>query len=176
MQDDSSSSNPVFIKSAKDITDNYIFLSGKKLDDVDSYKVKVDNANGDFEDYLANDIFAPVVSDKVKTLLEKEVNSDFVQFIPLKFVNNNLEVKKYYIMNVINVVDAIDLDKSLTGPEIGGQTSIIKYALKSDELQGMNLLRLKDYEIGKVFISEKIKKTFENVGVTGLDFGNVKVV
>ncbi|WP_242309238.1 imm11 family protein [Bacillus cereus group sp. BfR-BA-01331] len=116
------------------------------------------------------EIGALMVSEKAKELLESIVGAD-VEFLPL-IRNSNSEI--YYLVHVLNVLDAIDSDKAtfkklITGLIIGCE----KFAFDNNTVQ--NEMIFKVYINGKihptaVFISDELKVLIEQSDLKGFEF------
>ena len=92
-------------------------------------------------------------------------------------IKNNVENTEYKIANLLDVVDALDLEHSqydlfeLDNEKI---ISVEKYALKEEMVFGHDIFRLKDDTI-PIFISERIRDIIENNSLTGFAFIEVEV-
>ncbi|PFQ77230.1 hypothetical protein COC60_27240 [Bacillus thuringiensis] len=116
------------------------------------------------------EIGALMVSEKAKTLLESSIGHN-VEFLPL-LRDSTSEV--YYLVHVLNVLDAIDSDKAIfkkliTGLIIGCE----KFAFDSNTVQ--NEMIFKVYINGKihptaVFISDELKILIEQSDLKGFEF------
>ena len=88
-----------------------------------------------------------------------------------------MENTEYKIANLLDVVDALDLEHSqydlfeLDNEKI---ISVEKYALKEEMVFGHDIFRLKDDTI-PIFISERIRDIIENNSLTGFAFIEVEV-
>lgn len=130
-------------------------------------------------DYLANNLGWFIVSTRFKDVL-CELNVGEVQYLPIKVINSRDKaiLNNYYVANVINVVDAINLDHSdysvinLSDEKV---YSIRKYALSKNEIQMNHIFKLKGFEI-PLFVSESVKELVIKNNITGCDFLEVKVI
>ncbi|HBC86286.1 MAG TPA: hypothetical protein DCZ94_04955 [Lentisphaeria bacterium] len=89
----------------------------------------------------------------------------------------------FSIANFLNFVAAFDYKKSkyerfeddFPNPNVRGKLSMIdKYALHREKLVGLDVIRLKDYK-RRFFVSEKVKKLFEEYKFTGYSFIEVEL-
>lgn len=130
-------------------------------------------------DYLANNLGWFIVSTRFKRVLY-DLNEDGVQYLPIKVVNSEDKtvLNDYYVANVINVVDAINLEYSdYSVINFGDEKiySIRKYALNKKAIKINHLFKLKGFEI-PIFVSELLKELVTKNNITGCDFLEVKVV
>ncbi|WP_022750643.1 imm11 family protein [Lachnobacterium bovis] len=130
-------------------------------------------------DYLANDEGWFIVSERLRSLLQK-MNSD-IQFIDVSIYDikgANTE-KKYYIANIIKVVDALCLDKSdyfETYIEGKGMIySVSKYGIYDNKTEGADIFKLDNWQQVPIFVSETFKKAIELNECTGMSFREIAV-
>jgi hypothetical protein len=105
---------------------------------------------------------------------------DGIQYLPVSILDmeSNVDVTNYYVANVLNIVDALNLENSdysvmdLDGKKI---YFIRKYAVTQNKVNNHNLFKLQDDEI-PLFVSESIQKMVTNENITGCDFLEIKVI
>ncbi|MCD7034560.1 maleate cis-trans isomerase [Metabacillus sp. GX 13764] len=129
-------------------------------------------------DYIHNNLSWFIVSPQFKNIL-METDESGVQFLPLNIVNkeNEHSIHDYSVANIINVVDAIDLENSTYSFfELDNKKiyDITRYALNEDKINGKHIFKLKGDEI-PIFISELVKGIIEKSDITGCDFLEVEV-
>jgi hypothetical protein len=117
----------------------------------------------------------PVISDKLKALLEKEVKVNRIEYLPVKVLNHKGRVasKDYYIFNPLDVCDCIDVQKSgvewnaINPNLISGCDQLVlkKKAIPPD----YQVFRLKYWGYNILVRSDLIDK-LNAAGLTGLDF------
>ena len=103
-----------------------------------------------------------------------------MQYLPVKVIDRvtKSEVDSYFVANIVNVIDALDLDNSKYDVfELDDEKiiSVEKYALKSNEIVNMQIFRLKDDTI-PIFVSETLKKVIEDNDLIGFKFLEVDVI
>ncbi len=130
-------------------------------------------------DYVLNDLSWFIVTDKLKCIIESMKNNK-VQYLPIRAISKDgLEVLDLYLVNICNIVDALDLENSKYSvheiDENEKMISVQKYTIKGSEIKDIDLFRLKDHYMS-IFISEKLKKAMDKNGITGCDYLEVKVV
>lgn len=156
------------------------FVTGKYYSENHSITFYYDKKEGNvWTDYLANDKGWFIVSERFKIMLQK-MNSD-IQFIEIGIYDiNGLNTnKKYYIANIVKVVDALCLDKSEyfeTYIEGKGMIySISKYGIYESKTDGADVFKLDNWQQIPIFVSEKFKKNIEEDNITGMSFREISV-
>ena len=130
-------------------------------------------------DFLANDKGWFIVSEKLKSILQS-INSE-IQFIDIHIFNIdiNVTVKKYYIANIVKVVDALCLSKSdYFETYIEGKGiiyTISKYAIYEDKTKGADVFKLDNWQQIPIFVSETFKSAVEANNCTGMSFQEIAV-
>lgn len=156
------------------------FVTGEYYSEVHSITFYYsEDEGGVWTDYLANDKGWFIVSERFKSLLQK-MNSD-IQFIDVGIYDVegvNVE-KKYYIANIIKVVDALCLDKSdYFETYIEGKGiiySVSKYGIYEKKTEGADIFKLDNWQQVPIFVSETFKKTIEQNECTGMSFREIAV-
>jgi len=130
-------------------------------------------------DYLANDKGWFVISEKLKKLLEK-MNTE-IQFFPVKVVEKQgAEIQKYYVANILKVVDALCLDKSeYFETEISGLGTIYtvsKFAVYEEKVKTADVFKLANKQEIPIFVSERFKEMLEINDILGVSLKEIRVV
>ena len=152
--------------------DEYSVSSGNYINDWSEVRFKNNSEDGDvLSDYIANVYRWLVVSKKFRELIEEIIDGNAIQYLSTKLIDtkNNVE---YRIANLLDVVDALDLEHSQYDLfELDNEKfiSVEKYALKEEMVLGHDIFRLKDDTI-PIFISERIRDIIENNSLTGFAF------
>lgn len=128
-------------------------------------------------DYLGNLYGWLIVSDKCRTL-SGELIANEVQYldVQVKSSDNSNVLSEYKVLNVIDVLDAVDLEHSIYDEFDLDDEKILtfkKYALKDDVVRGHHIFKLKDDTI-PTFVSEEIKNIIEENEMLGFAFLEVK--
>lgn len=173
-----------------------VALSREKINDYDLYKgQKIENWNentifeydpdeGDTHiEYLATNISHPIMTEKAVKALEKLIAND-VQLLPIRVINKKTgeEPEKYYILNILSCVDALDLQNSLYDRRIDDRTneeyiSVIKYALDSSRVGEHHIFRIKESVLSvSVFVSEEFRKVVRKNKMKGMEIYKVKTI
>ena len=122
---------------------------------------------------------ASLISSKLKKILEL-VNTD-IQFLATKIREKNSEdvVAKYYVANIIKVVDALCLDKSqyfeteIEG--IGIIYTVSKYGIYAEKTEGADVFKLANRQQIPIFVSERFKSLIEEENITGISLIEINV-
>lgn len=147
--------------------------------DEEKIEVLFDKNKGDeIEDYALTDVGWFVVTEKFKEVLET-LNLGNYQFLPLKAKSKtDDETIDLYVLNICNIVDAIDEEHSKYSQSIiDGKLfrSLTVVALKGSELGEYDIFRLKGEEFD-IIVSENFKKAIKKNKITGCDFLELKVI
>lgn len=150
---------------------DYFSWRCEKIDYWNSSNIVYIKEGSMFEDYLLvpNDADFSMISKKMKNILEKlEVKGYQVFQLPLKHLQTNTIHDNYYIFNITNLLKtAVDMEKSRKILD-----TIAFYTLKKEVVKSHDLFRVGD---GRIFISDRLKKAWEQAGVTGIEYGRVKL-
>ena len=181
--DDNNSNNDIVCYSTDKLyrVDQYDVEQGKLITHWDNritfyYDPEYGNTRTDL---LANDLGWFLISDKFKNALEN-ISLYGVQYLDIKVINskNNKLLGKYYVANIYNLIDALDLENSkYTEWDVGEVEKIISvqvFALKKEKISGVYIFRLRDHP-ETIFISDVVKKVIEKNGITGCEFFKVRV-
>lgn len=160
---------------------NRKILQGEIVDDWNkeiTFQYDIEEGNI-LTDYLASDMGWVIVSKKFRDVM-KEITGQCVQYLDINIVNSlgREEDNRYKVANVIEHLDALDLNNSVYDYyELDDEKilSVEKYALKKDKVKGYDIFKLSDDTI-PIFVSDKFKKIVEENSLIGFQFLEVKVV
>lgn len=109
--------------------------------------------------------FLPVLSARAKKALGSILDKD-VEFLEVKCDNNI-----FWCVNVINVIDAVDYNKSIytTFSNSDKILAFKKYCFYEEKLRNCNIFKIPDECKRSPFVSERFKKTVEEFGLEGFD-------
>ena len=140
-------------------------ISPKEIKKVDKdlwKPIEMELRDGEFADFLVNDLDIPLFSEKLKNLTDSFViDSDYISWFPI-IVKNTRQINTYYFCKINTYCECIDFDKSFKD----GEMIKIPYFIK-DKIK--NIFRMQidsDY----LFVSEDLKKAIIDNQITGLDF------
>lgn len=167
--------------------DDRDFMQGKRIENWNSeawlQATKAEN-DGEPDDVLSNLHALPVFSGRVRNRLE-EIGIGGIQYLPVRVLRSTgMEVPGFSIGNTLNLVPALDFEKSeieyfpddYFRPEKRGQARDIRTAiLRSSALRGLDIVRLAEFPVA-TYVSERFKEEFERKRFTGWSFRPVRVV
>ncbi len=150
----------------------------------DNYGISImfyydENEGNVWTDFLANDKGWFIVSEKLRLILQG-LNSE-IQFIDILIFNNDgvTVEEKYYIANIVKVVDALCLNKSdYFETYIEGRGTIYtvsKYGIYENKTEGADIFKLDNWQQVPIFVSETFKKAIELNKCTGMSFREIEV-
>lgn len=130
-------------------------------------------------DYIANVYRWLIVSSNFCTVMEESAFNVHIQYLPVKLIDmfSGVVSETYKIANILDVVDALDLEHSQYDVfELEDETviSFEKYALKMDEIKDLDIFRLKNDTI-PIFVSDRMKRRIEENGLLGFAFLEVVI-
>lgn len=134
--------------------------------EVDEWRVLYDTVNNMFRLLM--------ISKPFKTLLEKEDCGD-VEYLPIAIMDKRGKIASpdYFVANLLDSVDYIDLDKSIVEYSALDETRIFdieKLILKEDRIpNGRALFRTSIYPTTYI-VSDRLKKKIEKAGLSGMMF------
>jgi len=96
--------------------------------------------------------------------------SDKVQILPIDYEG----IKTLYVLNVINMVDCLDYDKSvLRRWEDGRVSEIDEFAFHYSIVSQHDIFKIPEKNRTHIFVSDKFKATVEENGLIGFKFTEV---
>ena len=108
---------------------------------------------------------------KAKDCLEG-VFGDYVEFVPAKYQDDI-----YYIVNVLNIIDGLNYEKSeFEKLDDGRPYSINKFSLRPNIVNNISIFKLfleESIYSTEIFVSQEVKDIVEANGLTGFSFEEV---
>jgi len=166
--------------------DDWDFCEGKLIEPWDGsawLKATEPEDHGTPDDVLQNHLGLPVFSARLRRVLE-QAGVGGIQYLPLQvFRPDGSKVEGYSIANLLNVVPALDRERSdfdvfpAEEPFLdraGQVEGIRKAVLLADAIAGYDIFRLQEYPLTS-YASERFKNLFLVSGFTGFGFREVKV-
>lgn len=130
------------------------------------YYVKGDQEGLLNYDYISNISGAPVVNKKIRMLLEGFCPDD-VQFIEAEIKTKDGIIKdEYYALNILNKVDAIDMEESDYYYEEDGRIDFEKIYFKSNCMKNHCIAR-ESQCMSLILVSEELKQLFRKNKIKG---------
>ncbi len=156
----------------------WLFADGRVLPDSGPIKAQISHPGKKRAFVFAGVEGTPIVSEALATVFRTLAPED-VQLFP---VSIERESERYFVVNAIKVVDAIDearcrevhhYDDDEPSPDYPGEYNWI-YGLRIDpsKTEGAHVFRLKRFKVAFV-VSEDIKNALEGVGNLGVSFERV---
>lgn len=111
---------------------------------------------------------APLFNEKAVIILEEFLKAN-AELLPAYYEGN-----KYYVVNVINVIDALDYEKSeFERFETGAVMYCNKYSFKSEVVINQHLFKIPICNKIDIFVSDQFKRRVEESKLKGLIFVEV---
>lgn len=135
------------------------------------------NANEHLEDYLADDLGIPLMSDKLMKIINKHLTEkEGLQWYDV-IVNYGKEKNRYYAPKFEKNLDVLNEEKSLFNSNTG---SLIKANLLMSKIDSYSFFPLpelsEDLPFGiRMVISDEIKKDIVKAKLTGMDFSKAPI-
>lgn len=147
-------------------------FNGSSLKGMQFPKATVKNATGKAADFLYSYSGKLIVSEKAKQFLEKSDDANYFEFIPIEF--SNKKIKPYYLLNILELVDAFDWENSSyelfdeLGPK-GNKVirDLIKMQLIESKIKGRKLFSLLNFE-GNTIAHIDFVEQMKAEGLTGI--------
>jgi len=148
------------------------------------FRVKKGRNDGDPDDALQNYLMLPIYSPRLITALDiNEIRG--IQYLPIQVIKfNGVCLDGFCIANMLNFIEAFDEEKSVfdrfsedfPNPNVRGKIAgVRKFVLKKKNLEGYDIIRLKEYK-QRFFVSDKFKNIFQSNKFTGYSFREVELV
>ncbi|MCP3100718.1 hypothetical protein LZ198_17755 [Myxococcus sp. K15C18031901] len=159
----------------------WLFTDGRVLPDPGSIKAQVSHPGTKRAFVFGGVERTPIVSEALANVFRSLARDD-VQLFPVTVEG---ESERYFVVNAIKVVDAIDetrcrevhhYDEGGAFPEYAGEYRWI-YGLRIDpaKTEGAQVFRLKKFKTALI-VSEEVKDALERVGNLGVSFERVTEV
>ena len=115
----------------------------------------------DISEWQSGDL---VLSDKAFSLLHKYL-SDYGEFLPVQCNNDN-----YYIFNILNIMNVVDMNDSEQDIDQGIYMGINKLSFKEDLLADTLIFKTKFDNLTGVYCTDTFRDLIDELGLTGLLF------
>ena len=128
-------------------------------------------------DYQPNSLAWPLVSEKMKTLINNHLTgNETIDWINAKIIGND-EIRKYYIPRFQKKLDVLDMQKTMF---VQDTDKIIRPCFSLSKISNLNIFHLpSSYNLWKItpsiYISEILKKAMQKEKLTGIDFEKTMV-
>lgn len=144
---------------------------GISLKGMNNPVAELENLSGKYTDFLFAPTSEHIVSEKVKTFLEKTEGKENFEFYPVEFKAK--DTPSYYLMNILGFVDAFDWEKSdyVLFDELGPKGNKVirnmnRMEIDEKKTQGKRIFLMEDY-IGTTYIHKSLADEMKAAGITG---------
>jgi hypothetical protein len=139
--------------------------SGTKVTDWE--KIKLQLKEGDFADYLANDLGGRLCSSKMRKIINDNISiEDKIQWLEVSVIEGDKDERTYYALHFPVSIDILNKGKSI----ITDDGLVVKPILDKTAVKDLNIFTLPNESGITTFVSKKIKEALEKAGCTGLSF------
>lgn len=130
-------------------------------------------------DYQPNNLAWPLMSSRLKSLVEANLTgNEQIDWIECK-VKNGSEERVYFVLRFNQILDVLDLQKTMF---VQGTDVIIKPVFSQDKVHKYNVFMAATPGYGQLwkitsglYVSEVLKKAIQKAKLTGTDFGKTSV-
>ena len=149
-------------------SDLFILPNEGVIEDWEPLRLKI--TEGEFADYLANDLGVRLCSENLKNLLQKHATHyDKIQWLPVE-VEKDEEIRIYSILHFPKSPDILNHNNSIYAGDFVVKPVFLKEAISRNNvfsyLKAGNL---------KLFISEPVKLAIEDERCTGMEISRAPV-
>jgi len=129
-------------------------------------------------DYLPNSLVWPLMSEKLKLVVQENLTeNEVVDWLDCK-VNYGNEERIYYILRFNKILDVLNMAETSF---VRGSDHIIRPVFSYSKVRNLNIFSKPAYQYlwritSGLYVSEKLRKEIEEMNLTGLDFSKVKVI
>jgi|GEM_PF-1704821 len=150
----------------------YDITDGIPLEIPEKITLDLKNTTKIYPDFMGSTEHFPIVSEKLKQLLESLPDSEHLQFFECELTNGKTD-KKYYYLNILHNIECLDREQSECrfdedNPEIVWR--IFKLVMKMDKVADRNIFRMQEYK-SSIFISSFLEKRLKEENITGYKTG-----
>lgn len=130
------------------------------------FEVFVEGSKKKYRDFPSFLPSAPIVSIEAKNKIESFLEEK-VEFLPLIHENHS-----FFLLNIINVIDCVDQNKSIAEFSKKGKKTNYKKIYFNKELINKNdkIFKIPEFPSKYCFVSDEFKEFIENSGLHGPDF------
>ena len=91
----------------------------------------------------------------------------YIELLDIKILGEKLKCN-YYLLNVLNILDCLDLNKSMIdwASDSSGITNVKEYTFKEDQLKNSFIFRIKGYE-KNIYVNEEFKNLVDKNNLQG---------
>jgi hypothetical protein len=154
----------------------YEFIS--KLEGVDELPFDLEIRDGILEDYPGNSLAWPLMSEKMKRVIERNLTGEEgVSWIKAN-VKAGGDLSSYYILRFRKKMDVLDMDRTTF---VSGTDKIIEPCFSLAKIQRYSLFhKPASYDLWKItvsiYVNDKLRKEMIKEGLSGVAFSEAKVI
>jgi len=145
------------------------FISGVRLTSIDEgIEVHLMDSSGIARPDVVLSLFT-IFSERLKLLLDM-AGVENIDYYQAKIIHPNGDIisEKYYVANIIGLIDAVDQSTSKLTPQRGKMPSRIKqFYINNDNTNNLNVFRIVNSP-SLIIISNRIKVVIENAILSGV--------
>jgi hypothetical protein len=124
---------------------------------------------GEFQDYLLNDLAWPIFSEKFKNILEHFLSNQDCQWINANIEDSKNQYKAY-VLKLNNKLDVLDKNKTI----FAADDFVVKAVLSKEKIKNLNVFLIPGSDF-RIVVSKKVKEEIEKNKLTGTYFSKVPV-
>ena len=136
------------------------------------------DVNEIWKDYQPNSLAWPLVSYKLKNVIEKNlIGNEAIDWISCR-IKNSGEERTYYILRFNKILDVLDVEKTMF---VKGTNVIIKACFDLSKIRLFNIFTEPASNnlwkiTSTIYVSEVLKKAIQREKITGVDFEKIAAV
>ncbi len=128
--------------------------------------------DGDFCDYLANDLGGRLCSKKLKLIVDRTISpKDRIQWLDTIVIDKNGQERDYYLLHFPVNFPVVNKKNSIMSDEL-----VVKPVFSKNEICNLNVFTLPDTPGITIYISKILKKSIIANNCTGVAFSRVPIV
>lgn len=139
--------------------------------------IKAKSKKGKQTDFPMSSFTLPVISGKLKNILEENENVGNLEFLPLTIRNLDNQTNEYWGLNILNNIKCFDWENSKYEkfppelfPELTDRPSkIFQLKIKADAINSRNIFRMYEAPV-EIFVSSKLRTAIEKANLSGIEF------
>ncbi len=128
-------------------------------------------------DYIPNSLAWPIVSEKLKSTIDKCLTgNEGIDWITC-YINSDVEKRTYYILRFNVILDVLDMEKTMF---VRGTNHVIKPCFSLQKISKYSIFHVPDNpKLAKItsglYVNEFLKKAIQKEKITGLEFNKTFV-
>lgn len=153
-----------------DLSNDKIIKLSKEGVSLTNYDIDISlyDSKGELRDYIDNCFSIPIVSERLADIFKSYTKSE-LEFYEVSM--NRKNIGKYYFINILNMIDAIDYENSVYEEYLPGSKvfrGIEKLLLYDKSINHLNIFRLTGFNL-RIVISEQIKNEISKLNIDEIE-------